>query len=121
MRNMGTACSMSMSIIIDGKLWGLVSCHHHSARYVPLRLRSACDFIMQIVASQIEAHTSSLRLQRALVAKGVQGRLLASMAAADNYMDGLIQSPGNTAGAHQRQRCRPGRRQHRSPLWRHAL
>ena len=93
MRNMGTACSMSMSIIIDGKLWGLVSCHHHSARYVPLRLRSACDFIMQIVASQIEAHTSSLRLQRALVAKGVQGRLLASMAAADNYMDGLIQSP----------------------------
>ncbi len=93
MRNMGTACSMSVSIIIEGKLWGLVSCHHHAPRYVPLRLRSACDFTMQVVASQIESQLQSAHLRRALEAKAVQGRLLASMAAEDSYMEGLTRSP----------------------------
>ncbi len=94
MRNMGTLCSMSVSIIIEGALWGLVSCHHHAPRYVPFRLRSACDFTMQIVASQIESNLQRLRLRRALDARAVQGRLLASMAGEENYMDGLLRSPG---------------------------
>ena len=93
MRNMGTVCSMSVSIIIDGKLWGLVSCHHHAPRFIPLRLRSACDFVMQIAASQIEALLAAGRFRRALSAKAVQARLLAAMASDDNYMDGLTGSP----------------------------
>ena len=93
MRNMGTACSMSVSIIIDGKLWGLVSCHHPTPRFLPLRMRSACDFIIQIATAQIESHTNAVRLQRALRAKGIHGRLLASMAAQDDYMQGLAQAP----------------------------
>ena len=63
---MGTICSMSVSLIIDERLWGLVSCHHHAPRYVPLRLRSACDFIVQVAASQIESQQNGLRLRRAL-------------------------------------------------------
>src|SRR5262249_19645734 len=35
MRNMGTAASMSISIIRDGELWGLISCHNKEARKVP--------------------------------------------------------------------------------------
>ena len=93
MRNMGTACSMSVSIIIEGKLWGLISCHHHTPRYVPLRLRSACDLIMQIVASQIESHLQATHLRHALDARAVQSRLLASMAGEENYMDGLTHAP----------------------------
>ena len=93
MRNMGTACSMSVSILIEGKLWGLVSCHHHAPRYVPLRLRSACDFTMQIAASQLESQARGRRLERALAARAVQGRLLASMAMQEHYMDGLAHAP----------------------------
>ncbi len=93
MRNMGTVCSMSVSLIIEERLWGLVSCHHHVARYVPLRLRSACDFILQVAASQIEAQQNGLRFRRAHYARGLQSRLLASMAAQDSYMDGLKKAP----------------------------
>ena len=93
MRNMGTICSMSVSIIIEGELWGLVSCHHHSPRYVPLRLRSACDFVMQIVASQLESQQNSGQLQRALHSKIVQGRLLTAMTGQEHYMEGLAGSP----------------------------
>jgi light-regulated signal transduction histidine kinase (bacteriophytochrome) len=93
MRNMGTVCSMSVSILADGKLWGLVSCHHHEPRYVPLRLRSACDFIMQVVAAQIESQQNSEHLRRVLHARSVQATLLAAMAGQENYLDGLIEHP----------------------------
>ena len=90
MRNMGTVCSMSVSILVDGKLWGLVSCHHHEPRYVPLRLRSACDFVMQVVGSQIESQQSSQHLARLVHSRAVQGRLLSAMAGCENYIDGLL-------------------------------
>ncbi len=96
MRNMGTVCSMSVSIVIDGRLWGLVSCHHPRPRFLSLRLRSACDFLMQIVASEIESHEKSSRLERALAARSTAGRLLSSMAAQtnrDRYLDGLTRVP----------------------------
>jgi light-regulated signal transduction histidine kinase (bacteriophytochrome) len=94
MRNMGTACSMSVSILVDGRLWGLVSCHHHEPHYVSLRLRSACDFVMQVVGSQIESQQNGDRLRRVLDARAVQSRLLAAMAAGERYMDGLLQNSG---------------------------
>jgi len=92
MRNMGTACSMSVSILVEGALWGLVSCHHHEPRYVPLRLRAACDFVMQVVGSQIESQQNGEHLRRVLRARSIQARLLAAMAASEHYMDGLIEN-----------------------------
>ncbi|MCP6646163.1 GAF domain-containing protein, partial [Klebsiella pneumoniae] len=32
LKNMGVGASLSISIIVDGKLWGLFACHHYSAR-----------------------------------------------------------------------------------------
>lgn len=93
MRNMGTVCSMSVSIIIDGRLWGLLSCHHHEPRYVPIRLRYACDFLALVAASQMESQQSALHLQRVLAAKAVQARLLASMAGEENYAASLLRLP----------------------------
>jgi light-regulated signal transduction histidine kinase (bacteriophytochrome) len=37
MRNMGTLASMSLSIVVDGQLWGLISCHHDQPRAVASR------------------------------------------------------------------------------------
>uniref|UniRef100_UPI000F872503 GAF domain-containing protein n=1 Tax=Staphylococcus aureus TaxID=1280 RepID=UPI000F872503 len=35
LRNMGVSASMSISLLREGKLWGLVACHHYSPRRVP--------------------------------------------------------------------------------------
>ncbi|MCD9199512.1 SpoIIE family protein phosphatase [Aeromicrobium wangtongii] len=51
--NMGVSASMSVSMVKDGQLWGLVACHHYSG---PLRVsydaRSAAEFLGQ-TASQL--------------------------------------------------------------------
>ena len=46
--NMGVKASMSVSLIQDGRLWGLVACHHYSGPCCPSHdARSAAEFIGQ--------------------------------------------------------------------------
>src|SRR6202000_2823617 len=41
LRNMGVAASMSVSILRDGKLWGLFACHHYGPRHLSFERRNA--------------------------------------------------------------------------------
>jgi light-regulated signal transduction histidine kinase (bacteriophytochrome) len=45
--NMGVYASMSISIIVDGELWGLISCHHDSPRVVPMPVRIGAALVGQ--------------------------------------------------------------------------
>lgn len=55
MRNMGTLASMSVSIVVQGRLWGLVSCHDHAPHGLGLETRFACEHLGGLLALQIEA------------------------------------------------------------------
>ncbi len=46
-RNSGAKASASFSIIIDGELWGLVTCQHYHPRHVDLSQRHLCVFLTQ--------------------------------------------------------------------------
>ncbi|KAJ0035509.1 hypothetical protein Pint_24343 [Pistacia integerrima] len=73
MANMGSIASLAMAVIINGndeeaiggrnstRLWGLVVCHHTSARCIPFPLRYACEFLMQAFGLQLnmELHLAS--------------------------------------------------------------
>ncbi len=45
LRNMGTAASMSISLIVDGKLWGLIACHHRTPLQPALSCRAVCELL----------------------------------------------------------------------------
>lgn len=45
LRNMGTAASMSISLVVDGRLWGLIACHHHAPLRPPLGCRSMAELL----------------------------------------------------------------------------
>lgn len=53
LRNMGVHASMSISLLREGALWGLVACHHYSPRRVPYVLRNASEMIGQVTSLQI--------------------------------------------------------------------
>ncbi|NML47103.1 GAF domain-containing protein [Ramlibacter sp. G-1-2-2] len=55
LRNMGIRASMSVSIVVAGKLWGLLACHHGQPLRVPYEVRQACDVLAQLVASGVQA------------------------------------------------------------------
>ncbi|WP_165226981.1 ATP-binding protein [Aquisphaera insulae] len=50
LRNMGVAASMSISLLKEEALWGLVACHHESPRYVPYDIRTACELLGQVMS-----------------------------------------------------------------------
>jgi chemotaxis family two-component system sensor kinase Cph1 len=93
MRNMGTAASMSISILVDGELWGLVACHSRKPHMVPLGIREACDFAVQSVAAQIAGRVRTSDAARRLRLGEVSSRLLTSMAATSDWRRGLLASP----------------------------
>jgi chemotaxis family two-component system sensor kinase Cph1 len=92
MRNMGTWASMSISVLVDGQLWGLISCHNREARRVNAHIRSACDFLGQIVSMQIGARERSARAQQRIQLQQVTGELLARMSHAPDFHQGVSAS-----------------------------
>jgi light-regulated signal transduction histidine kinase (bacteriophytochrome)/ActR/RegA family two-component response regulator len=53
--NMGIAASMSVSIIQNGKLWGLVACHHNVGFHVPYRVRMVSEIMGHIFSAQLSS------------------------------------------------------------------
>ena len=53
LRNMGVASSLSVSVVVDGRLWGLISCHHTSPYVVPPEVRSAMEDLGRLLNLQV--------------------------------------------------------------------
>lgn len=53
LKNMGVASSFSISLIHQGKLWGLVACHNYSPRFINYRQRIAAKLISQVLSSAL--------------------------------------------------------------------
>lgn len=104
MANMGSTASLAMAVIINGsdeeaiggrnlmRLWGLVVCHHTSARCIPFPLRYACEFLMQAFGLQLNME---LQLASQLSEKHVlrTQTLLCDMLLRDSPTGIVTQSP----------------------------
>ena len=55
LQNMGVRATLTISLIVNGKLWGLIACHHYETKHVPTSMRVALEVIGQIVALQLDA------------------------------------------------------------------
>ncbi|MFJ3467948.1 ATP-binding protein [Pseudomonas sp. NPDC090201] len=85
-RNMGVRSSMSISLLKDDRLWGLISCGNRQPLRVPHRLRAACQTIGQVLSMQISA-LEEVQAQRQREAKG---SLLKSLAQAMGEVEGDV-------------------------------
>ncbi len=53
LENMGVTASMSISILQNHQLWGLIACHHCSPKYIPYHIRTVCEFIGQVMSTEL--------------------------------------------------------------------
>lgn len=54
LKNMGVQASMSISLLYRGELWGLISCHHSTPKFVDFPARQAAKFVSQLLSSALE-------------------------------------------------------------------
>ena len=50
---MGVGASMTISLTKDGKLWGLIACHHQIPKYIFYELRKAFKFLGRVIFAEI--------------------------------------------------------------------
>lgn len=62
--NMGVGASMSLSIIVDNKLWGLITCHNDTPHYITAELRIACTLFAKVFSLQLKAKLAAETAQR---------------------------------------------------------
>ncbi len=92
MKNMNTLASMSMSIMVGDRLWGLISCHHALAKSVTSHIRIACDLLGKILSLQVEAREAQAENARLLDSRRMLVELLAAIADREFFADGLLEA-----------------------------
>lgn len=89
LRNMNVAASMSVSILRDGELWGLIACHHGAPHAVDYEKRSAVELFTQLLSYEISAVENAAERASVARARVLHGTLLSRMtdgaAIADNF------------------------------------
>ncbi len=60
-RNQGLKASMSISLINEDKLWGLISCHHRTSHYIPQNIRMECESFAHLFGWQIYAKQEEVK------------------------------------------------------------
>lgn len=93
MRNMGTLASMSVSIVVDGKLWGLASCHDHEPKPLTPDLRAACSHFGQLLSMQVEAKVANDEIEAKLALRQYTLQMVAHLSDSDATLRGLIDEP----------------------------
>ncbi|MEB3358827.1 MAG: response regulator [Synechococcales bacterium] len=53
LRNMGVAGALTVSIVTERRLWGLLVCHHYSPKRVDCYLRNACEFLGRFLSIEL--------------------------------------------------------------------
>ena len=86
LRNMGVQASMSVSIVINGRLWGMLACHHMAPLQVPYSIRMAADVLAQVVASNVQSLEARSQAARIEHAAELGSRILESMSREDSVV-----------------------------------
>ena len=95
LRNMGIDASMSISIIVAGKLRGLIACHHNSPRLLPRHLRAVCELFGSMFSLQLEAREKSEQFEARLASRKILQELMLNLAGVEDYAYGLTQQTPN--------------------------
>lgn len=95
LRNMGVHASMSVSLIKDEQLWGLIACHHREPRFVPYPARMLCHFLGDVVSWTLGARLAYAESGPRSHANATLGQLTRKLATQASVATALTEgSPG---------------------------
>ncbi len=90
LKNMGVQASMSISLIKENVLWGLIVCHHNTPKYISHDIRTACEFLGQIASALLSAKQDNEDHQYEMQVKSMLTQLLGTIAREENAVAGLM-------------------------------
>ncbi len=89
LRNMGVAASMSVSIIKDGKLWGLFACHHEKPHHIDFERRTAIELFAQFFSYELVQKIDIASRFQSSEARRVHDNLMIQLSGGASLVDGF--------------------------------
>lgn len=90
LKNMGVLGTLVVSLVVGGRLWGLVACHHYQPRRVQLEVRAACELLGEMVATRIAALESFAQAQAELSVRRLEQRMVETIAREGDWRAALF-------------------------------
>ena len=90
LQNMGVGASLSISLLKQGKLWGLIACHHQAPYFIPYETRNICEFLGQVMSLELASKEANEDLDYKIFLKSVQSQLVNALGKAENLTNALI-------------------------------
>ena len=87
LRNMAVQSSMTLSIVVNHRLWGLMACHSTLPHRLDQPTRSVCELMVQIFASQVALRTDNFALQARLASRKALEQYMTSVEASESMAE----------------------------------
>ena len=89
LRNMGVAASLSVSILRNGRLWGLFACHHMEARHISLERRTGAELFGQMFSWILESREREVEAAQEGRSREIHTRLMSALASGGTSLEEL--------------------------------
>lgn len=89
--NLKVTASMSLPIIIENNLWGLISCHHKTAKHPGYEMRSAMELLSGILSAQLEVKQREENMARRVRLRSIHVKLVEQLYTTPHFADGVLE------------------------------
>ena len=93
LKNMGVTATLVVSLVREGKLWGLVAAHHYAPLHLPGRLRVAAELLGEVVSTRIAAIENYAHAQVAILVRRLEQRLIEATSSEGDWRLALFRNP----------------------------
>ena len=93
LRNMGVTATLVVSLVREGKLWGLIAAHHYSPRNLRHAVRMAAALLAEVAATRIAAIENYAHAQVALLVRRLEQRLVEVTSTEGDWRLALFRNP----------------------------
>jgi two-component system, chemotaxis family, sensor kinase Cph1 len=90
LKNMGVRGTLVVSLLVNGKLWGLVSCHHYVPRFIHFEERAVCELLAEAVATRIAALESFVAAEAEISVRRLEQRMIRSISREGDWRGALF-------------------------------
>jgi light-regulated signal transduction histidine kinase (bacteriophytochrome) len=94
LKNMGVTATLVVSLVREGRLWGLIAAHHYTPRHLRFAVRAACDLLAEVAATRIAAIENYAHAQVALLVQRLEQRLVEATSVEGDWRLALFRNPG---------------------------
>ena len=90
LQNMGVCATLVASLMVNGKLWGLIACHHYVPRFVHYEVRALCELLAEAVATRVAALESFAQAQAELSVRRLEQRMIEAIGREGDWRTALF-------------------------------